>query len=59
MSDNNDELFESLNFGEIDGAGVTLHEMFESMVRAGFNDEQAFELTKTIIAAHIQGSYLQ
>lgn len=56
---NEDELFNSLGMNEIDGSGVVLHETYESFERAGFSEEQAFELTKAIIVAHIQGSYLQ
>lgn len=55
---NEDELFNQLGIGEFDGGSLVLHETYQSFVRAGFNEEQAFELTKAIIVAHIQGSYL-
>lgn len=32
-----------------DNAAVELHEMYESYVKAGFTEEQAWELTKIII----------
>ena len=57
MSDDN-ELFDSLKFGEFDEAAIAMHETFESFLSAGFSDDQAFQLTRTVLAAHIQGSYL-
>jgi hypothetical protein len=37
--------------GELFTAAITLHEMFISLVEAGFTEEQAMELVKAALAA--------
>lgn len=41
-------------FSDLDGASITLHEMFSSYVRAGFTRQEALELTKVTIAEQVK-----
>lgn len=42
------------NSGEMNTAAITIHELFESYMRAGFTREEAFELCKLTLVASSQ-----
>lgn len=38
---------------------IAIHEIYQSFVTAGFNEEQAFKMVQTIISAQIMGGHDQ
>lgn len=40
--------------GAVDQAAVTVHEFYVSCIRAGFTEEQAFELVKIFLAENMR-----
>lgn len=35
--------------GQLDTAAISTHELYESYIRAGFSEDQSFELTKIAV----------
>jgi hypothetical protein len=42
--------------GAVDQAAITVHEFYTACKRAGFTDEQAFELAKVFLAENVRST---
>lgn len=48
-------MYEEEGQGHLNTAGINLHELYLSYVRAGFTEEQSFELVKITLQGAVNG----